>query len=352
MSRTSFKIKSPYNKQILQEKLNKINISQEGSYILTKYDDRVISDTKVSNLYQIFDFKEFSKNILNEIENYFMPEFQQISIYSGRQELRLLGEEVIVNGDKYHKMFNLLNSTDKSRSLQINIGLMRLVCTNGMIVGLENEYSNIRVKHFKATLPEKIEEFNNSMKNFNVSIEKQCGVIESLNNKFISFKELAQKLIWDEKLEENSDSKILKLRSFAKKLLNSDTDRLDSLNLEQTKFLKNPQNYLDKEIDIEIPAYKAFNCYIECYREYDSATMNLETNRLLQLISKTKTMGVRKHYIGAVMEQIHGYRIRQMITDNEKQTPTGKFGVYRGKKLDKVCITVVEARGYINEKIN
>jgi hypothetical protein len=279
-----FKITNPYNKESLQEKISRISITQEGNYVITKYDNKVIADIKVSDLYQVFDFKNFSMNVIDQVENYFMPQFQQITIYSGRQELRLVGEEVIVNGDKFYKMFNLLNSTDKSRSLQINIGLMRLICTNGAVISVKDEYSNIKVKHFKSTLPEKIEEFNNSMKNFNVCIEQQCVILDSLRNKIISFKDIANKLVWDEKLEEISDTKMLKLKAFAKKLLGSNTDKLDKLTSEQMKFLKNPQNYLDKNIDIEVPAYKAFNCYVECYREYDSATMNLETNRILSLI--------------------------------------------------------------------
>jgi hypothetical protein len=63
-------------------------------------------------------------------------------------------------------------------------------------------------------------------------------------------------------------------------------------------------------------------------------------------------MAVKKHFKGAVVAQIQGFTVRQMVTDNEKQIPTGKFGVYRGKKLDKDGFaTVVAATEFINGKI-
>jgi len=96
-----------------------------------------------------------------------------MKITQGTQELRLIGEEVIINGDKYQKMFNILNSTDKSRALQLNVGLIRWICTNGMVIAVEDEYSGFKTKHFKSTMPGKVEEFIKSLDSFDMNIIKQ-----------------------------------------------------------------------------------------------------------------------------------------------------------------------------------
>ena len=45
-------------------------------------------------------------------------------------------------------------------------------------------------------------------------------------------------------------------------------------------------------------------------------------------------MAIRKNQPGKVISQLQGYRIRQLIKGEYGQkVPTGKFGVYAGKKL-------------------
>lgn len=84
-----------------------------------------------------------------------------------------------------------------------------------------------------------------------------------------------------------SNSRSLKLRAFAKKLLTSETDRLVDLHSEQKNLLRNANLFLNPEynkIDIEMPAYRALNCWTEVYRNYDSSVLKRETNRILELV--------------------------------------------------------------------
>lgn len=278
------KIEKAYNQKEIIDTLKMLDLTQKDNNIITKFDNRLIANTTVSNKYQLFDFPSFAGDIVNEIENYFTPESFIFKVTKGQQELRLIGESVLINGDEYSKMFNIFNSTDKSRALGMNAGLIRFVCTNGMVIGVEDELSQLKVKHFKNSMPGKVEEFINSLNHFDINIMKQSETLENLSGKFVSFKVLVEKL----SIEKDgivSANKAMKLRAFAQKLLKSDTDRLENLAKEQIDLLNNPHLINDfKKVDIEIPSYTALNCYTEVFRNYDSQVLSRETNRILELI--------------------------------------------------------------------
>ena len=282
----STKIERVYDKENIFQTLDKLEISRTDNNILTKFDNRLISNALVTNKYELFDFSTFAKEVVGEIENYFSPEKYTLRITQGQQELRLIGEEVLINGDRYSKMFNILNSTDKSRALQLNIGLIRFICTNGMVVAADDEYAGFKTKHFTATMPGKVKDFVEKLDNFEMSINTQCQTIENLQGKFVSFKELAQKLALDENGIMN-ESRSLKLRAFAKKLITSQTDRLVDLSTEQLSLLNNANLFLNPQyskVDIDMPSYNALNCWTEVYRTYDSSVLKRETNRILELV--------------------------------------------------------------------
>jgi len=280
------RIEKVYDKNTIFQTLDNLKISRNNNNILTHFNGELTSNTIVTDRYELFDFPTFAKEVIGEVENYFDPETYQMRISAGQQELRLIGEQVLINGDLYSKMFNILNSTDKSRALQLNVGLIRFICSNGMVIAADDEYSGLKTKHFKATLPEKVKEFIHNLDKFEININKQSEVIENLNGRFVSFRELAKVLAVDEYGIIN-DSKSLKLRAFANKLLTSQTDKLVDLNSEQISLLKNAQMFLNPEfakVDVEMSAYKALNCWTEVYRNYDSSVLKRETNRILQLV--------------------------------------------------------------------
>lgn len=280
------RVEDIYNKDMIFQTLDQLEISQRGDHILTRFEGNLIAESVVTDKYELFDFPIFAKSVIGEVENYFTPERYQLRITKGRQELRLTGEELPINGEKYYKMFNILNSTDKSRALQLNIGIIRFICTNGMVIALSDEYSGLKTKHFRATLPEKVEEFINKLENFHITINKQTEAIENLQGRFVTFKSLMEKIALDEEGLYN-ESKNLKLKAFGKKLLTSQTDRILDLNSEQASLLKNPRLFLNpefKKVDVEMTAYQALNCWTEVYRTYDSSILKRETNRILELV--------------------------------------------------------------------
>jgi len=276
----------PYNRTKIQEKLNKLHVEQVGLTVSTSYDDKKLKETQVSNKYYTFDFPTFAQNIMPEVENYFTPSNYLLRMVGGRQELRLIGEEMKINGDTFYRMLSILNSTDKSRALQMNMGLLRLVCTNGMVAGVPGESVQIKGKHYKASLPEKIENFTDGLARFKSITEQQKGLISDLLGKQVSYKALANALVRNE-ADEVVASKVKKLSRLAGKLLASDTDRLQTVTDEQRMILMQPEHvlYNKKSADMEIDAYRLLNCYTEIFRSNDSGKIARETNRILGLIN-------------------------------------------------------------------
>ena len=274
----------PYNRNNLIDKINKLNVTQKGLTVHTSYDNKSIKTANVSEKYHTFDFPEFVKTIIPEVENYFTPSNYFLRIIGGRQEIKLIGEEVQINNETFYRMLSILNSTDKSKALQMNLGLLRLVCLNGSMVSVPDESISFKVKHFENALTSKLDIFNNALKNFQQITNAQKDALVNLQNQKVSYTKLANALVRNED-NEIVDSKLKKLTRFTNKLLNSYTDRLDNITNEQHKILSNPTIILQENtpFDIELDKYTVYNCYTELYRSKDSAKIKHECDRILKL---------------------------------------------------------------------
>jgi hypothetical protein len=278
MARKFIKYEKEYDKIKIVETLNKLSIEQIGEYIVTKFDGRTISDAKVSKIYQIFDFASFSFQIMNEIEKYFAPEKYSLNIYQGTQELRLLGEIVNIAGNNYRKMFTILNSTDRSKALTLNIGLFKLSSNTPLVIG---ERSFMYNKHYKSTLPEKVAKFVKKLKDFDVILSEQIGTIEKLHTQYVDFQKVAQNMlikINDDGVEEIKPTIKLKFGSLCKRYLMFHSD---NLSVEQKKILRDPISILKTEVKIILPAINVFECYSELFNEEDSSVVRRENTRIL-----------------------------------------------------------------------
>lgn len=275
----------PYNRTKVLDDLNKLEVEQTGLIVTTSYNNCVLKEAQVSDKYFAFDFPNFVGNLIPQVENYFTPSNYLLRMVGGRQELRLIGEEVKINGETFYRMLSILNSTDKSRALQMNIGLLRLVCMNGMTIGVPGESIQIKGKHFKASLPDKIEIFNEGLQRFRTITLQQKEFISDLLGKKISYRALANALVRNE-ANEVVESKMKKLSRLAGKLLTSDTDRLLTATEEQRNLLLKPELVLySKETgDLELDAYRVLNCYSEVFRSNDSGKIARECSRIIGLI--------------------------------------------------------------------
>ena len=279
----------PYNRAKVIESMNKLSVEQVGHAVMTSYDDRLLKEAHVSDKYLMFDFPKFVGELIPRVENYFTPSNYLLRMIGGRQELRLIGEQMKINGEVFYRMLSILNSTDKSRALQMNMGLMRLICTNGMFASVDGEVVSIRGKHYKNSLPDKIEGFSTGIERFKSVTDEQRSLISDLLGTTVSYRTVANALVRNAD-NEVVDSKLKKLTRLAGKLLTSDTDRLKTVSEEQLKLLNQPDLvlYHKDSGDLELDAYRLFNCYTEIFRANDSGKIKRESDRILDIIAASQ----------------------------------------------------------------
>jgi len=112
-----------YDKVSLFEKIDKISIDRVGNQVITKFGNNVISTAKVSKRYEVFDIKSYLRSKIDMIEKNFKISEYFFYVKKGVQELILLSDEVEINEMRFQKSFFILNSSDRSRKLNFNIGL-------------------------------------------------------------------------------------------------------------------------------------------------------------------------------------------------------------------------------------
>jgi hypothetical protein len=135
-----------YNKEQLLNIIDKISITKEGTQVITKFGERVIKVTNVSNRYEIFNISGYLKNKIELIEKNFTISKYKFDIIGGKQYLQLISDSIQVGGVDFHKSFYILNSSDKSRRLSFNVGLYS--DTNDLyVIGASN--TGLIKKHLK-----------------------------------------------------------------------------------------------------------------------------------------------------------------------------------------------------------
>jgi len=289
--RTSvFKIRKPFNKDEIRKSISKIGTfkTDNGGSLVTTFNGRQICESQISDRYFDFDFNKFSIDVLDEIENYFTPETYTLKISSGFQELRLVGEEITIGGEVYYKMFNLLNSTNREYALQMNIGLIRRATGAGVILDTTENGAGMVSRHFFRALPERVKNFVEKLKKFDVIIDAQSVLIEDLAKEIISFSEVINQFMTatDPKTGKVSNSAKNRAKAFGKKLLNSPTDKAKNLNKSQINLLSDPTATLNKKVDVQITGVQALNAYTDVYKNYNSCVQKAEAERILKAMGK------------------------------------------------------------------
>lgn len=273
----------PYNKLEIIEKLNQFKVAKTDSNVVASYNNKIVSSESISEKYYIFDFGEFAKELIENITNYFTPLSYDMLIARGFQEIRIYGEEVLINGDKYDKMLSILNSTDKSRTLQMNIGLIRKTNQSGIVIDVDN--SSVRGKHFCKSLPERLKLFGLQLQNFNDVIESQTIELVKICDIELTFKEFAYRFLRYDKKGNIRSGDINKLKAFTKNLkLTSTSDKISDLTFDQKCLLNNPSKYEDYVTDVYLNAYQVFNIYTELFKNYDASVLRRETKRVMDVI--------------------------------------------------------------------
>jgi hypothetical protein len=253
-----------------------ITKSRKGT-VTTKDGGKVISVYNPTEQYEIVQFSDAVAQLLAVVGSIFKPEFYAINIKTGFQELKLRGKEVIINGDVFHELIWLTNSSNGSRRLSVRYGLMRQVCSNGACITLKG--TSFQIKHLVSNnVNEELKAFMKSLPKLDVM--EQVRVIKSLNAKKIKVKDLITKLHPENKMEITPA-----FIDLVKKFSSSKTDAIGTKKDALITGLNVPIKDMTKEIlDTPINAYSIFNCYTELFRSADASMVEAQTNKILEVI--------------------------------------------------------------------
>lgn len=261
-----------YNKTDLFRKVDAIEIFQEGKQVITKYFGNVINNTPVSDRYEIFDIRSFMKSKIDYLESNFNITFSNLRIRGGIQELILLSDQVEIGGINYYKAFFILNSSDKSRRLSMNLGLYQ--ADNGTYLVNSIKNFSLITKHLKG-ITSKAE---TAAQNIDVeTFDEQIQSIRSLVGERVMMSQVRNIIIdKDQKVNHNKfDALKNVLRwNFSKQFTK-----------EQVGFLMTPSEKLtiDTHNDFSMDAFRVFQAYMNVFRNQDSYVVRKETEKILQI---------------------------------------------------------------------
>lgn len=265
----------PYNVDELFSKVDAIEIFKQENQVITKYFDRVINTTEVSHLYEIFDIRAFLKSKIGQLSKNFNITWYRFVMKRGIQEITLLSDSVEINGTPFYKAFFILNSSDKSRRLNMNMGLYRADNNSYLVSSIRN--MSLSKKHLRG-VTQSAEEVS---KTIDIeTFDEQIESIKSLIGERILLSEI-RKIILDKDLKINH----MKFDALKNSLRFSKTDKMDTLTSDQVKLLMTPSEdiVLDYTNDFSVDAYKVFNCYIQVFSRQDSYVVKKETEKILKI---------------------------------------------------------------------
>jgi len=263
-----------YSNSELIESIDSIEILKDKNQVITKFKGVIISVSNVSNRYEIFDIKSFIKSKIEDLEKNFKINYYRLNVRRGLQELTLLSDKINLNGRTYYKSFFILSSSNKTRALNMNMGLYCVDNNTSYVFGINN--MSLYKKHFTGIT--KIAQ-DTSQTITDETFNEQIESIESLVGEKVMLSNL-QKIIVDKDLNVNHK----KFDAFKNQLLWSLHDKVNVTNSEKKILLTKSEDIKFSIVnDIEIDAFKAFNCYIQIFSRQDSYVIKKETQKIMNI---------------------------------------------------------------------
>jgi hypothetical protein len=224
----------PYNLDELFTKIDAIEITRQGNQVITKYFDRVINTTEVSPIYEVFDIRAFMKAKIDQLAHNFNMCWYKFVMKRGIQELTILSDDVEINGTTYYKAFFILNSSDKSRRLNMNMGLYRGDNNSYLVSAIRN--MSLSKKHLRG-VTQSAEEVSQAIDV--ETFDEQIASIKSLVGERVLLSKVRETIL-DKDLKVNH----MKFDALKNSLRWSKTDKMNSLSSEQIKTLMTPSEKL------------------------------------------------------------------------------------------------------------
>ena len=292
----SKKIYLEYNKEVLESKIDLFGSSKNGNLVSTSFEGRNMSNATVSDQYQFFDFKKFAKQILEIVDGQTEINKYNLRIKKGIQEISFLSDPFFIDSDKYYTAWYLLNSNDRTRALQFNAGLLREICSNGSTIPVPNVSSSIRAIHKGQSFLDNASNMDKFIPTVPELVKKQVSTLRTLTTKNVSLKAFVSAMMNENKEDfDLSASSMIRTKAFLTKMFNSSVvaDRFNTrengLSTNEISLILKPLDFIkSQQFDLEVNQYSAFQWYTEIYRNRDSATIRLESERFFNLVKETE----------------------------------------------------------------
>ena len=291
MGKFSYEIShAPFDLNILSDSLNKLNVKRSNSVVITEFDNKIVSKYNCSEKYGELDFSQFSRSIINEITDIVEPDFMTLRFRQGFQELRLMGKEINIRDEIFFPTLSIFNSTNGLSKFLVGIGLIRHICSNGMMLGIEGKSLKVECRHYKQVLQDKKEEIIKELPKMKIAIPEYVTLIQKMNESDISLQKFMQNIL---KTGNNPDKEyqylLQNIKRFGKMLINSKTDSINPMiyNESQLDFIENSMKYLhqnEKVADIVLDKYTIFNCYLEVFNKSNTGIISKESDRVMKAL--------------------------------------------------------------------
>jgi hypothetical protein len=264
-----------YVKSEIFKEIDNISIERVNNQIITKYCGIVKSVANVSNIYEIFDIGHYFKKYIDLIEQNFTISQYELIVRGGIQYLKLFSDNVKINDIDFQKAFYILNSTDRSRKLNINAGLYSR-STNLHIVGKSISFAKRHTTGVTEAAEIAIDDLNTE------TFNDQIKSLSSLIGHRVSYSKLRQVILGDdENIPEVNyrrlDALNYNIRYNLKKLnLDISTEQKHILSIRSKKDF-------NKDLDFFIDAFSVLSLYLKNYNDKDSHIIKNETERIMKI---------------------------------------------------------------------
>lgn len=277
--RTIIAADKAYNKKDIIDRASQIEISKTSrGAVITKDNGNVVSTYTPTEHYEIVQFSDAVETLLEVIGRIFKPEFYTINIKAGFQELKLRGSEHIVNGEVFHEMIWLTNSSNGSKRLSIRYGLMRQICSNGLCISLAG--ATFKVKHLTSNnVNVELKKFMRELPEMNVT--RQVETLKKIAGKQIAVKDVIRGLNPKNEVVETSV-----WNDLVNKFGSSKTDAIGTKDDALITGLKVPVKDMPKEtLDTPLDSWKVLQCFTELFRSADASTIELQTTKIVDVLT-------------------------------------------------------------------
>ncbi|MFM2392689.1 MAG: hypothetical protein RLZZ546_671, partial [Bacteroidota bacterium] len=177
-------------------------------------------------------------------------------------------DEIIIDDEMFLLTFFILNSTDKSRALNVSLGLKNKSYT------FITEAGTIYKKHYKG-----INEYVDDKLNLNTEVFKdQLDLIKSLKGEEITLKDIKKVITTSHVSDKYLSSQEAVYSNFLTKYY---------YHLEKGTELKNKLysvlNHGEKNLDFYLDSYTSFLIYLSLFSKKDSYVIKNESERILKM---------------------------------------------------------------------